>query len=238
MIAPPVAERARAAHVWTLSAARRTIPQVTGTAHVAARLTGLCLDRSGHLPDNDYLAMAVRGGLLVDLALALRLTQTDDSIELRSTPTGWPPADWALEELGALDGRSLDWWLENSAVRLADVAAALVADGSWARLRPHPLHLKPRYAVGQAEALAHDRTLLTRPDSAAGCEDAAVVAIAAVGGLAGRQRAAWSADELLVRTEPVAWVCQLVTDYIDRARIDGTAVSSASQAALWSGMPY
>src|SRR3954469_16375795 len=115
-------------------------PRVSGTVQVAARVMGLCLDRHGHLVDNDYLAMAVRGGLLVDLALAQRLTQADDSVELELTPTGWPPADRALDEL---EGRSLDWWLEHSAVRLADVATALVAEGTWTRLRPRPLQVKP-----------------------------------------------------------------------------------------------
>src|SRR4051794_27720102 len=153
---------------------------------------GLCLDRYGHLVDNDYLAMAVRGGLLVDLALAQRLTQADDSVELELTPTGWPPADRALDEL---EGRSLDWWLEHSAVRLADVATALVAEGTWTRLRPRPLQVKPRYAVAETKALAEDRKLLARPDRAMGPEDAAVVAIAAAAGLASVRPASTPADE-------------------------------------------
>jgi hypothetical protein len=35
----------------------------------------------------------------------------------------------------------------------------------------------------------------------------------------------------------VRWVCQLATDYVVEARIQGTAVSRASLTALWSSMP-
>jgi hypothetical protein len=212
---------------------------VTSSLHVAARVAGLCLDPSGHLPANHYLDMGVRGGLLVDLARAQRLTQTDESIELDPSPVGWPPADQALDELGVLDGRSLDWWLEHSPFGLADAAAALVADGTWAPVQPHGLRLKARYAVRETAALEHDRALLTRPEVAADGDDAAVVAIAAAAGLAkGQAAAALSPDELLVGMAALTWVGRLVTEFISSARIEGTAVSGASQTALWSGIPY
>ena len=205
---------------------------------MAARVTGLCLDQSGHLPDNDYPAMAARGGLLVDLALARRLTQTDDSIDLDSTSTGWLPADRALTELALLDGRSLDWWLEHSRVQLIDLAAALVADGTWTQLPARPLHRKPRYAIRETDTLARDHALLAQPHLIATNADAAVVAIAVAAGIVKEPPASLTVDEILARTEPVAWACQLITDFISRARIDGTAVSAASRTALWSGLPY
>jgi Golgi phosphoprotein 3 (GPP34) len=210
---------------------------VTGT-QVAARVMALCLDQSGHLPDSDYAAMAARGGLLVDLALARRLTQTDDSIELDSTPTGWPPTDQALSELALLDGRSLDWWLEHSRVQLHDLAAALVAEGTWTRLPARPLHRKPRYAVRGTGTLTRDQALLAQPHLGATNADAALIAIAVAAGLAKEQPAFLTSEDLLGRMEPVAWVCRLTADFISRARIDGSAASSASRTALWSELPF
>jgi hypothetical protein len=205
---------------------------------VAARVTALCLDASGHLPDSDYAAMAARGGLLVDLALAGRLTQTDDSVDLDPAPTGWAPTDQALGELILLDGRSLDWWIEHSRVQLVDVAAALLADGTWTRLPARPLHRKPRYAPSEPVTLARDHALLAEPHLVDGAADAAVDAIAVAAGLAKGRPAPHPVEDLLARTGPVAWVCQLITDFISRARIDGSAVSTASRTALWSGLPY
>jgi hypothetical protein len=209
---------------------------VTGN-RVAARVTALCLDASGHLPDSDYAAMAARGGLLVDLALAGRLTQTDDSVDLDLAPTGWPPTDQALTELTLLDGRSLDWWIEHGRVQLVDVAATLVADGTWTQLPARPLHRKPRYAVREPVILERDHALVAQPHLVAGDADAAVVAIAVAAGLV-KGAGPIAGDELPTRTGSADWVCQLTTDFISRARIDGSAVSTASRTALWSGLPY
>ena len=206
---------------------------------MAARVAALYLDRSGWLPDSDYAAMAARGGLLVDLALRGRLAQTDDSIDLYPTPTGWFPLDRALDELALLDGRSLDWWLEHSRVRLVDLAAALVDDGTWTRLPARPLHRRPRFAVRGTDVLARDHALLAQPGLAATDTDAAVVGIATAAGLAtGPAAGTATGPELLARTGRVAWVCELVTGFVGRARIEGSAVSSASRTALWSGLPY
>ena len=205
---------------------------------MAARVAALCLDASGHLPDSDYAAMAARGGLLVDLALAGRLTQTEDSVDLDPTATGWPPADQALTELTLLDGRSLDWWIEHSRVQVADLAAALVADGTWAQLPARPLHRKPRYQVREPDTVSLDHALVAHPHLVATAADAAVVAIAVAAGLAQGRPAPLAGEHPLTSSGPAAWVCQLVTDFISRARIDGSAVSTASRTALWSGLPY
>jgi hypothetical protein len=220
----------------------RTIRRVTPTAGVAARVAGLALDDDGGLPDDAYAAVAVRGGLLVDLALAHRLDQDDDSIELDPTPTGRAAADRALDELGALDGRTLDWWLQHSHLGLDDLAAALVADGTWAPLPARPLHRRPRFEVRDTATVERDRALLDRSepvaDPGADPSDAAVVAIAVAAGLRGGQAGAAGPEDRLRRTGPVEWVCRVVVDLLTRARIDGRAVSSASQTALWSGLPY
>lgn len=203
---------------------------------MSERIAALGLDSAGHLPDNVYLSMAVRGGVLVDVALARRLAQTEDSIELDATPLGRPIPDRALAELDVLDGRSLDWWLEHSHLDLADVAAELVAGGSWARLRPSGLRLRPRFE-DHGSSRERDLALIGGAEIPAEAADAAVVAVATAVHLGGPPRVTLA--DVLPWTEPVRWVVELVTDFLDEARARGIAVSSASQAALWSGsMPY
>jgi hypothetical protein len=206
------------------------------SAGVAARFAALCLDARGHLSDSDYADMGVRGGLLVDLALGGRLAQAEASIDLDSTPLGHPLPDRALTELGALDGRSLDWWLGHGVVDLRDIADELVRDGSWDQLPRQATHRDPRFAVRRPEERAHDAAVLAGREPAGSAEDAAVAAVAAAAGLAG-SRVAGPPDVLVAATGPAAWVCRLVTDFVSEARIEGTAVSRASLTALWSSMP-
>ena len=217
------------------AAAAEQHPPVTDTERVATRIAGLCLDRAGHLPDNAYLAMAVRGGLLIDLALAGRLAQTEDSIDVDSALVGWAPADRALAELRALDGQSLDWWLEHSELGLADLARAQVEDRAWEQLPPHARLLRPRYAERNTGQRTHDLALLTQSQAPSTVEDAAVVSIAAAAGPPSR-RSPQRIEELLARTGPVRWVCELVIDDISSARDTGTAVAMASEVALLSGI--
>lgn len=209
---------------------------MTTGLHVAERIAGLCLDDSGHLSDNAYLQMAVRGGLLVDLALAQRLFESEDSVGLETTPIGWPPADRALIELG-YDDLPLDGWLESSHLGLPDLAAALVTDGAWQSARRHAWRVTPRYAVLDRAQRTRDGAMLRGVESPETAEDAALLSITTAAGLPGRKSSA-SIDDLLVRTGGVRWVCQLVMEFISGARANGTAVSGASQTALWSGMPY
>jgi hypothetical protein len=211
--------------------------RVRSGQHVAGRVAGLGLDDSGHLAGRAYLDMACRGGLLVDLVLAGRLGQTEDSIDLDPAPTGWAPADRVLAELGALEEQSLDWWLQHSHLGLADLAAALLQDGSWFPLPRHAWQRTPRYAARDEQQAARDAALVAGTTSPVGGADAALVCLAGAAGLAGRSAGA-PGEELLAATGDARWVCQLVVDFLTWARATGTAVSSASQAALWAGLPY
>jgi hypothetical protein len=206
------------------------------SGRVAARFAALCLDGRGHLTESDYADMGLRGGLLVDLALAGRLAQTEDSIDLDATPVGDPLADRTLRELGALDGRSLDWWLAHGIVDLRDAAAELVRDGSWEELPRQALRRDPRFAVRSPGEREHDAAVLAGRTPPGPAADAAVAALAAAAGLAGA-RVAGPPDELVAAAGSAAWVCRVVTDFVSEARIEGTAVSRASLTALWSGMP-
>ncbi|MGY1694535.1 GPP34 family phosphoprotein [Geodermatophilus sp. SYSU D00814] len=60
------------------------------------RLACLALDDRGRLTDDLVTALAVRGTLLVDLALRGRLAETEDAVALDGRPTGFPPADRLL----------------------------------------------------------------------------------------------------------------------------------------------
>jgi hypothetical protein len=199
---------------------------------VAARIAALCLDDDGHLRRDIHLATAVRGGLLVDLALAGRLEQTQDSIELDPTPVGWSPADAALGELAALDGRSLDWWLGHCHLGPADLAAALARDGLWDESRGHGVARRRRFAERDPGPGLRDLELLEgarRPETT---EDAAVLALIGASGVPDLRDPVLPEEALLVGAGPVRWVCELVVAYIHSARATERAVRSATAAQL------
>src|SRR3712207_8941143 len=90
------------------------------------RLAALALDR-GRLTDDLVTALAVRGTLLVDLALRGRVRETEDAVEFDDPPTGFAPADWLLGQ-GA---ESLTALLRRGPVDQRDLAAEHVRRGSW-----------------------------------------------------------------------------------------------------------
>ena len=99
---------------------------------VAVRVAALCLDSGGRLAGRVLCGDAVRGGLLLDLALAQRVESTDDSVVVDPTPTGFGPADRLLAAIAVEPERSLDGWLAEKRLRLRDVADAAVTSGRWA----------------------------------------------------------------------------------------------------------
>ena len=199
---------------------------------MAARITALCLDDDGRLRRDTYLAIAVRGGLLVDLALAGRLEQTQDSIELDPAPVGWGPADAALAELDALDGRSLDWWLGHSHLGPADVAAAQVHEGIWDEEEGHGLARRRRFTERILEPGLRDLALLEGSRIPDGVEDAAMLAIIDASGIPELRDPEPTPETLLAAAGPVRWVCELVTAYVHTARATEQAVRSATAGQL------
>jgi hypothetical protein len=211
---------------------------VTGGHGVAARIAALCLDDDGWLRWDTYLAIAVRGGLLVDLALVGRLAQTEDSIELDAAPLGWSPADRALVELDALDGRSLDWWLWHSEIGPAEVADALVQDGIWEEGERQALRRRRRFSERDPEPGIRDVALLEGSRDPETAEDAAVLNIIDASGVPDLRDPVPARPDLVARAGPVGWVCELVTDYIRTTRAtEGAAVQSATAGGLMPPPP-
>jgi hypothetical protein len=100
---------------------------------VAVRVSALCLGSRGRPSPLLICSAAVRAALLLDLALAGRITETEDAVEVDATPTGFAPADRLLAAVVAEPDRSLDSWLDERRLTLDDVIAANVSSGRWDR---------------------------------------------------------------------------------------------------------
>jgi Golgi phosphoprotein 3 (GPP34) len=183
---------------------------------VAVRVASLCLDPSGRIVDRLLFSDAVRGGLMVDLALVGRLEMTADSIDVDPTPTGFAPADRVLAAMVTEPERSLDGWLDERRIGMREVVAANVASGRWTAWR-HPLWFSRRYVDNHPRQTAAD--LARRPDERVAewpPADACVTALAGAAGLLDRD---------VVRTDPPSaallgaagaadWVCSAVAEHL------------------------
>ena len=183
---------------------------------VAVRVATLCLDSGGRLAGRVLCGDAVRGGLLLDLALAQRVESTDDSVVVDPTPTGFGPADRLLAAIAVEPERSLDGWLAEKRLRLRDVADAAAASGRW-ECRSGPFGLGRRFTDLRPEETAQD---LRRDASSAVAglppADACVTAVAAAAGLLdseGRHPDRPS-DEVIAATGSAAWLCAAVVDHL------------------------
>jgi hypothetical protein len=194
---------------------------------VSLRLAALALDR-GRLTDDLVTALAVRGTLLVDLALRGRVRDTEDAIEFDDPPTGFVPADRLLAE-GA---GSLTDLLRRGPVDQRDLAAEHVRRGSWTVRRRLP---GTRYDDGRADRTAADQRALAEPQRSAWTpEDAALAAVAGTLGLLATPRERAGA-ELLARTGPVRWLVDPVVEEVDRAITRGRLLRGA--VTLADGTP-
>jgi hypothetical protein len=159
---------------------------------------------------------AVRGGLLLDLALAGRVEQTDDSIVVDPTPVGFEPADRLLAAIGVEPERSLDGWLDERRLGLRDVAESVVAAGRWTTRRGS-FGLGRRYIDGAFERTKADLHRDPTGDPAGWtAADACVCAVAAVAGLL-RQEEGFErtpSAAVLAATGDAAWLCTAVVEHI------------------------
>jgi hypothetical protein len=179
------------------------------TRGVAVRLSALCLDDRGRLRDFTLWDMAVRGALLIDLALVGRVAQEEDSVAVDPTPTGFAPADELLGPVAVEPERPLDWWIDNGAVDLADMARDNVAAGRWT---VHRRIVGRRYTVrddgtASADARRHPHVADADWDAATG----ALMAVADAAGISDREPGG-AAEGLLAATGTVRWLCESVVD--------------------------
>jgi hypothetical protein len=183
------------------------------------RLAALALDRS-RLTDDLVTALAVRGTLLVDLALRGRVRETEDAVEFDDPPSGFTPADRLLAE-GA---DSLTDLLRGGPVDQQDLAAEHLRRGSWTVRRRL---LSTRYVDCRADRTVADEQALEEPRRQEWTpEDAALAAVAGTLGLLAtpQERAG---EELLAHTGPVRWLVDLVVDEVDRAITRGRFMRGA-----------
>ena len=173
---------------------------------VAVRLSACCLTEAGKLRTYDLWDVAVRGALLVDLALAGRVTQHEDSVVVDATPTGFRPADALLQPIVVEPQRPLDWWMDHGAVGLGDLVRDNVASGRWHR-RWTPLGRRFAPADGLSRALE-----LTP-------EDPATAALAAIGDSSGitDNRPGEPAEGLVEHTGEARWLCEAVVEHLQAA---------------------
>lgn len=188
------------------------------TAHgsVAVRIAALCLDANGRLSDRLVCGAAVRGGLLLDLALSERVEQTADSIVIDPAPTGFEPADRLLAAIGVEPERSLDDWLDERRLGLRDVATAAVAAGLWSERRG-PFGFGRRFVDLRPRITAADRRRdPSGPADGWTARDACVCAVAAVASLLepGEGFERLPVPEVLTATGPAAWLCAAVVEHL------------------------
>lgn len=185
------------------------------TGGVAARLASLCLDPNGRLSVMLLCGTAVRGGLLLDLALAGRVESAEDSVVIDPTPTGFGPADRLLAAIAVEPERSLDKWMDERRIGLRDIADTNVASGRWRR-RSGPFGFGRRYDDLHPEEAERDRGRPADDTNPWSRTDACVIAVAAAAGL--QDVELWSSgrrpDELLAATGPVAWLAGAVVEHV------------------------
>ena len=185
------------------------------TGGVAARIASLCLNANGKLSVMLLCGTAVRGGLLLDLALAGRVESAEDSVVIDPTPTGFEPADRLLAAIAVEPERSLDEWLDERRIGLRDLAAANVASGRWEH-RSGPLGFGLRYTDLHWDETDVDARRPVADVAAMTPADACVAALVAAAGLRGPDL--WErgrrADDVLAATGPVAWLAGAVVDHV------------------------
>ena len=191
------------------------LPGVDLFGGVAVRVSSLCLDGNGQLSQRLLCGTAVRGALLLDLALAGRVESAEDSVVVDFTPTGFEPADRLLAAIAVEPERSLDGWMDERRIGLREVADANVASGRWQR-RAGPFGFGRRYDDLHPEETERDRRRPADDAEPWAPVDACVTAVATAAALQDLQIRVpgWRPDELLGLTGPVAWLAGAVVDHV------------------------
>jgi hypothetical protein len=186
---------------------------------VAVDVLGLALRFfGGHLSRIPVLAHGVRGGLLIDLALAGRISSTDTGTEMDTTPTGWALADELLHDIDRHPTRSMSDLLQRGHPHLSTAIDDLRSSGQW-RLEHRGLttasatysEVNTQRSVllaGRLESLAHGHT-------AHGDErDAAALALALACGLVSDRRSTVYLGRVVAGAGAVRWLVEEISEFI------------------------
>jgi hypothetical protein len=202
------------------------------TRGVAVRLSAFCLDDdSGRLRTYDLWDVAVRGALLVDLALAGRVAQEQHSVVVDATPTGFAPADRLLAAMAVEPARPLDEWMDRGPVDLADVVRDNLRSGRWTA---RWTLLGRRYRVRDEQARETDIVATHRPRDDWTPATAALAAIGDASGISDMSPGE-PAEGLLEPTGPVRWLCEAVVDHLQVAHRRNLLQAGAADGV---GSPY
>jgi hypothetical protein len=206
---------------------------------VATRLTALCLQADGRLTPSRPAGQAVRAGGLVDLALAGRLVEEDDAVELLSGPEAGPVAEGLAAEVDADPGRPLADLVERGRTGPAGAAGDLVDRGLWvprAALLPwRPVRHRPADPSLSRTVLAPAVAVVPSGEVAVAPDRAATAVLATVAGLVDGRFA--DADErLLAACGPAEWVTRMAAEVIATSRRWHEAMGRTTIADL--GTPW
>jgi hypothetical protein len=191
---------------------------MTAEVGVGRRLALLCLQQDGRLTRSRWAGPAVRAGLLADLALAGRLTETEDAVTVDDAPSGDPLVDGVARELVGPPGRSLDEVVQEGAPDLAEVAGVLVAEGLWVPLAGRFWRPGVRYrAADPSRSRTAVSAALEEAGPDAGPATAATATIAGVAGLLGG-RFDDAREDLVAASADAAWVVTAAVAAIEAAR--------------------
>lgn len=190
---------------------------------VSLRLACLALDRKGRLTKDLVTGIAVRGAVLIDLALRGRVRDGEEAIEYDDQPTGFPPADRILRA----PAQSLTDLLRHGPVDQRDLAAEHLRRGTWLASGSR---WRRRYVDHTSDRTKEDELAMTSgPDRIWEPVDASLAAIASTLGVLATPRAL-PTDALLAASEPVRWLVEVTVAEMDRmttrARFMGRALPS------------
>jgi hypothetical protein len=192
---------------------------------VSMRLVALALDGRGRLSDKLVVATAVRGALLIDLALRERITDAGEAIEVDRRPTGFEPADRLL----AVPVKSLGDLVRSGPVDQRDLAEAHVRCGTWSLTGHWP---RRRYLDREAAQTERDRIALSTNLSRRWArDDAALAVVARRAGLLSTSEHE-PGEHLLRAGEPVRWLVELTMDEIGWMNAAGAALAAADPPML------
>jgi hypothetical protein len=179
---------------------------------VADRVVSLSLAESGVPRRFPLYDSAVCAALMIDLALAGRLSNEADSLFL-TEGVGRPSAEALFDEMMRDPGRDLAWWLVRASTGLTEVLQDAEQDGHLRR-RPRTLRhpLKYRYEATDAAAVELDVQRINEPNDRSLPWDPPSAAVAALGIASGLQGAPRTPpSELIKRTEHIAWLVSSLT---------------------------